>query len=228
MAKIDKIIKSKRRTIGLEITPDGKLTVHSPLNVSKAYISRIVEKEAGWITEKQESVRLRREKYPPKACRQGETFILLGKPLTLIFDKDTKILESKGQNLIVPERLRQNAQTAIVNWYKSEALSAIKKRADFYSEKTGIKFQTLKITGALTRWGSCSGKKICFSWRLAMAPLDMIDYVVVHELSHIKNPNHSSAFWRCVAAIMPDFEIRRNWFRENSALLRRDFFAVPN
>lgn len=224
MIKIDKIIKSKRQTISLEITPDGKLTVHSPLRVSKAYINRIVEEKSDWITEKQEKARLRREKYPPKTCEEGETFALLGKTLSLIFDGSAKAVEEKGANLIIPERLRQNAQSAILKWYKFRASQIMRERAEIYSEKTGINFETLKITSALTRWGSCSGKRICFTWRLAMAPLDIIDYVVVHELSHIPHPDHSNGFWQCVSKIMPDYEIRRDWLRENSALLRHDFF----
>lgn len=228
MILIDKIIRSKRRTIGLEITPEGKLTVHSPFHVSKAYINQVIDEKADWIIEKQKNALSRREKYPAKSCEQGETFILLGRTLTLAFDCNAIAVEAKEQSLIIPERMRQNAQDSIVKWYKSEAFDILKKRADFYSEKTGIKFETLKITSALTRWGSCSGKRICFTWRLAMAPVEMIDYVVVHELSHIPHTNHSRAFWQCVAKIMPDFETRRAWFRENSALLRPDFFKAAD
>lgn len=226
MILIHKIIRSKRRTIGLEITPEAKLIVHSPMHVSKACITKIVEEKADWIIEKQANAQLRREKYPAKTCIQGETFILLGEPLTLVFDSNAHAVEVNGQDLIMPEQLRQNAQAAITKWYKLEALDILKKRADFYSGQTGINFETLKITSALSRWGSCSGRRICFTWRLAMAPIGMIDYVVVHELSHIPHPNHSKAFWQCVAKIMPDFETRRNWFRENSALLRPDFFKI--
>ena len=224
--KIDKIIKSKRKTIGLEVTPDAKIIVHSPKNATKRQINDAIEKKSAWILEKQQLVLNRRNQNPAKRCEDGETFLLFSKPLTLIFDDSSDCVTVRGEYLSVPARMRANAQSAITAWYKAQALTVIRERADFYAAFAGVSYKSLKITSALKRWGSCSGSgRLCFTWRLAMAPVEMIDYVVVHELSHILHHDHSKAFWSSVENFMPDYKVRREWFRENSALLRPDFFV---
>lgn len=223
--KIDQIIRSKRRTISLEITRDAKLVVHAPMRTPKYFIEEAAAQKRGWILEKQREAAARNEKHLPKACVDGERFELLGKEYTLRFIENAPQIFLQGEYLVVPVRLQQDVQAALIEWYKRQAEKILRERAHFYAERAGVEYTSLKITSALTRWGSCSaGKRLCFTWRLAMAPVDKIDYVVVHELSHIGHPDHSAAFWRRVAELMPDYAPRREWFRQNSALLRHDFF----
>lgn len=225
--KIDKIIRSKRRTLSLEITADSKLYVRAPLKTPGWVIEKAVEEKSGWIARKQNEARLRREKYPPKTCDEGESFVYLGKEYTLCFNNNAKKAEICGKCLVVPQKRREDIQRVITDWYINQAKLVLTKRAEYYSAKTGLKFSSLKITGALTRWGSCSrGAGLCFTWRLVMAPVEMIDYVVVHELCHIIHPNHSKAFWQSVENILPDYILRRDWFKQNASLMRKDFFAA--
>lgn len=102
----------------------------------------------------------------------------------------------------------------IVKWYKEKAKEILKERMEHYSKVTGWKYSKLSITNAQTRWGSCShSNKINLSLRLAMVPLEIIDYVVVHELAHIVEKNHKAGFWNKVREVLPDYEKRRAQLR---------------
>ena len=95
------------------------------------------------------------------------------------------------------------------------------ERVAFFARSQDVKPGKLCISSARTRWGSCSAKgTLSFTWRLVMAPLDIIDYVVVHELCHLKEMNHSRAFWERVETILPDYKRRRKWLKENGGALR--------
>jgi predicted metal-dependent hydrolase len=115
------------------------------------------------------------------------------------------------------------ARQVFTRWYKEQAMQVITSRVHFFIERLGVSCPIIRITSARTRWGSCSFKgTLSFTWRLVMAPLDIIDYVVLHELVHLKHKNHSKAFWLNVQAYMPDFNERRNWLKENGYLLSLD------
>ena len=118
---IDKLIRSNRRTIGLEITADAKLVVHAPLRVTKHVINEALEQKADWVFQKQEDVLRRREKHPPKQCKDGETFLLLGKELTLKYETYATKIEAHGQSLIMPTKKLDTAKEAITKWYKEQA-----------------------------------------------------------------------------------------------------------
>lgn len=222
---IDKIVRSKRRTISIRVTDDGRLEVKVPFNVSKDLIEHVVEQKSTWVEQKKREAMIKSQKNPPKSCIAGERFKLLGRDYTLIFSESVKEATVQENYLIIPQQNENSAMAAIENWYKEAAKKILTARVEYYSSKTGIKFVSVRITGALTRWGSCSSKgRLCFTWRLAMAPLEIIDYVVVHELSHIKYFNHSKAFWLYVGEQLPDYAIRKEWLKNNSSLLRKDFF----
>jgi predicted metal-dependent hydrolase len=112
------------------------------------------------------------------------------------------------------------AREAFIDWYRQQARSVISERVQRYSSPSGIRYEKVKITNARKRWGSCSTKgNLCFSWRLAMAPLEVIDYVVVHELAHIEHRDHSRGFWEKVQTMLPDYKNRRKWLRDNDHTL---------
>ena len=224
--KIDEIVRSKRRTISLEVTRDARLVVHAPLKTSKAAIDNAVEQKRGWVQRKLDDARRRDAKYPPKKCSEGETFELLGKAYILCFEDGASAVSASGGRLIAPCVDKVDVRSAITAWYKAQAGAVLLRRTEYYAKLAGVSFKSLKITSALSRWGLCSGSGgLCFTWRLVMAPVEMIDYVVVHELSHIGHPDHSREFWRRVGELMPDYAVRREWFRQNAALLRHDFYA---
>lgn len=241
--EIDEIIRSNRRTVSLEITRDGRLVVHAPLKMPKKYIEEAVEQKRVWVTQKQKNAEIRNNKHSPKSCAEGEMFEFLGKELSLSIESDAARITADGGKLHVPafydaaffeperfSRISQKAdmKRAIIEWYRGQAGEVLRQRVNYHAMRAEVHYSSLKITGALSRWGSCSSDgRLCFTWRLVMAPVEMIDYVVVHELSHIGHPDHSKAFWQRVGSLMPDYAAHREWFRQNSALLRPDFFCEP-
>ncbi len=106
-------------------------------------------------------------------------------------------------------------------WYRGQAYKIISERVQWYAEKHGFVYKHIKITSARTRWGSCNSKgTLSFTWRLVMAPMSVINYVVVHELVHLKAPNHSKEYWSKVRLIMPDYQSRIDWLDRYGHLLR--------
>lgn len=104
--------------------------------------------------------------------------------------------------------------------YRQAAKEYIPKRADYYAAILGVTYNTITIRDQKTRWGSCSGKgNLSFNWRLILAPPKVLDYVVVHELCHRKEMNHSPRFWALVESIMPDYQQYRKWLKENGDAL---------
>ena len=226
---IDELIRSKRRTVSLEVTRDGRLVVRAPLRMPIKLIERAVAGKSEWIQNKKQSAAARDSLHPPKQCVEGEQFELLGKSYTLKFDAGVQKITLSSDALLVPAaymQCREQLPQALTAWYKAQAADILRSRVAAFAGQHAIAYESVRVTSALSRWGSCSGKgRLCFSWRLALAPPEMIDYVIAHELAHIDRPDHSAAFWRHVAALMPDFSARREWFRQQGALLRRDFFA---
>ena len=113
------------------------------------------------------------------------------------------------------------AKEIFVNWYKERAHEKISERVRMYSSMRGFSYNKINITNAKKRWASCSHKRnLNFSWRLIMAPLPVIDYVVVHELVHLEEKNHSKNFWNKVKMLIPDYQKHKEWLKKNGHLLR--------
>jgi len=212
--KIDKIIRSKRKTVALIVAADAALIVRAPMRTTLDYVKNLVFKKRFWIMEKKKLAA--KNGGPPKHKEfvNDEGFLYLGETYKLNI-RDCEAVEL-ADTLYFPEKHLENAQARMIEWYKQKALEKITERADWYSRTTGWEFKLISVTNAQRRWGSCGAKgTINFSWRLIMAPLNVIDYVVVHELAHITEKNHSARFWNKVKTILPDYEQRQKWLKEN-------------
>jgi predicted metal-dependent hydrolase len=219
MIQIDKLVRSKRKTLALIVETDGTLTVRAPLRMKEADIRGFVEAKRDWIKRKQDKAR--KVASPPRQYVDGETFWYLGEELPLrIVPKGKPALVMDGA-FSLTESARSKAETVFTNWYRAQARNVLTERVEFFAQKHGFKIGKIRISSARTRWGSCSSKDtLSFTWRLVMAPPDVIDYVVVHELCHLKEMNHSKAFWARVEAIIPDYKDRRKWLKDNGGKLR--------
>ena len=163
------LIRSKRKTLGLEITRTLQVLVRAPLWCSQKEIDRFVESHKEWIAKK-------------LAVQQRRA-------------------EAEKAMALTPEEERE---------YRRLAKAYIPGRVAHYAALMGVTPTGVKITSARTRFGSCSGKNsLCFSWRLMQYPADAVDYVVVHELAHIRHHNHSRDFWAFVEQSMPDYRDRQ-------------------
>jgi predicted metal-dependent hydrolase len=195
------LIRSKRRTISLIIKDDGDLLVRAPNHTRIEYVQRFLQEKEDWIKKHQNTIKdfLKRKKSHKFITSQG--IYLLGKR-------------------VIPKKINLKKYSEIKSWYKAEAEKYITKRLDFFADKFDLKYGTLKITDAKRRWGSCSGRNnMNFSWRILMAPKKTVDYVIIHELAHIKHKNHSARFWDFVETMMKDYKKHDNWLEENRFLL---------
>jgi len=220
---IDRLLRSKRRTISLEINRDGSLTVRAPKHASLDEIFALVNSKHSWITKKQNLAYERAREAPAKKFVNGELFLFMGDlyPLEMVQNL-TKPLQLDGKFLMAVES-QDNARAIFEKWYRKQAAQVIKPRTAELAAEYGFNFTMLRITGAKTRWGSCGPTgSLNFSWRLVMAPSEVIDYVIVHELVHLRIRNHSKHYWKSVREILPDYQDRLNWLDENGHHLNLD------
>ena len=213
--------RKRKRTISLQISDKSELVIAAPYFTPIGEINRFVQEKQTWINKtiqrhKEESIRNKAKEY-----NTGEMFYYLGElfPLEVFFEP----FEHAGV-IFWNNRFHLNAQENkdlrryyFVSLYKKKAREYINQRIDFYSSELNLRAKSVKITSAEKRWGSCSADdNLSFSFRLIMAPPYIIDYVIVHELMHIKEKNHSAAFWKLIEAVMPEYKIPRRWLKDNN------------
>jgi len=217
---IDHLIRSRRRTIALIIQPDGTLTVRAPLRMSDVHIQEFVQNHGEWICEKQAQVKASPPP-PKKHFVDGETYLYLGKeyPLTIVAHQRPALTFSSHKfQLGNPDPSK--AREVFIRWYKAQALRVISGRVAFQAKQNNFSYRRIRISSARTRWGSCSiNGTLSFTWRLVLAPMEVLDYVVVHELVHTLIKNHSTRFWQKVAEILPEYKTHTHWLKQNGKYL---------
>ncbi len=211
-----KLIRSNRRTLALIINSDNDVIVRAPLYTSLEYINKFIEKHKDWILKKKEKLNsmipVKKKNYV-----DGEEFLYLGKPYKLKIISGKKNYVTIDEDIKVSMRACADPQKLLIKWYKEQARMHIEELVTKYSNLTEIKYSSIRISSAKSRWGSCNSKgDLSFTWRLIMAPLDVIEYVVVHELVHVVQRDHSKRFWSKVARIYPDYKSKRAWLRVHS------------
>jgi len=212
-----KIIRSRRRSISLVVTKEPALVIRAPFRVSEDYIQNLVNQKMDWIQKKFAEIAKR-----PKVNKQyinGEECLFLGKIYKLQITNNLKNIQVLDK-LYLPQKKLTNAKKHIKDWYKKQAKEIIIDRTKFLANQFSFNPSSIRISGAMRRWGSCNSKKrLNFSWRLVMTPQEVIDYVIIHELSHLTHLNHSRFFWAKVKAILPDYQNRKKWLKQNDNLL---------
>ncbi len=214
------LIKSKRRrkTISLHIKEGGEIVIRAPHQASKREIEEFIGEREAWVVEKLTEEKERRKELQ-KAFIPGEKFLYLGELYPLEIDetghKELPLKLSFG-NFVLNRDCLEQARDLFIEWYKREAKEKIEGRVRYYSSRLNLFPRGTRITGAKSRWGSCSrDDRLSFSWRIVMAPLRVIDYILVHELVHIREKNHSGRFWDALERILPDYRERRSWLKKN-------------
>ncbi len=301
--KIEKIIKTGRKSVTLEVTPSATLIIRLPLNYTESGIYNLLKKNKKWLNKKFELMEYKKSTAGgQKSFVSGEKFLLLGKKYTLkIIDDNENFLKLAAGSEGIPAAYRslsildnfcllhnENSQFFYIfnislvqteyfmqtvknsclkieiipknknykyehigkktdsknvnyfanrhtlyiaedyrsffeNFYKYKASAVISQRIKVISDAHGFKYKKISLTSAGKRWGSCSYNDcIRINWRLIMAPADIIDYVIIHELSHTVHKNHSKNFWNYVGSIMPDYKIRIKWLKDNGHMLKLD------
>jgi predicted metal-dependent hydrolase len=211
-----KLIRSDRKSITLIIDSEARLTVRAPFNARESEITDLIRQKKRWIIEKQKKISALSNKHAPVVIKNGGNILFQGNNYTIKMSNVSRIKIS-GENIILPRGSKKEKVTA---WLKKEAKKLIRERLDMYAGIMGVRYSALRISGARTRWGSCSGRdSLSFTWRLIMCPIQVIDYVIVHELGHITHKNHSPVFWTRVKNVIPDFKEQKNWLKSNRKLM---------
>lgn len=213
-----KIIKSLWKKITLKIDETGELIVKSPVFASKKTIQEFIEKNKDWISEKkQEAI----EKI--KEFREWEKFYFFWQEYELVFDDKSEDIYYDWLKLYLHKRHKIVVKEKLVDFYKKEARKYIVPRLKEIAEKNNLKYNIVKITSAKTRWWSCTNKKnLNFTYRLVMAPTRSIDYVLIHELAHLKYMDHSAKFWDYVQELSSSmypgsYKINEQWLKQNGS-----------
>ncbi len=217
---IDRLVRSRRKTIALIVEGDGSLTVRAPLDMPEEAIRAFVEQHADLVRKYQQQVQ-EKAQASLRQYQAGDTFLFLGKsyPLRLVSNQCAGLTLTTREFRLLRSALPQ-ARQVFEGWYRSMAALIISTRLMVLAEKHGFRYKGVRISSARTRWGSCSPKgTLSFSWRLVMALLEVIDYVIVRELVHLKIPTHSPEFWAKVEKILPDYRKRRAWLKKNGKKL---------
>ncbi len=218
------ILRSKRRkkTVGITLDPGAGVVVSAPMRTSLGDITRIVHRRAGWIVRKSTEAMLHPR---PKQFVSGESIPYLGREVRMfVEDSDAKRVSvhfdhwsfriAAAPNLTGEDR-RAAILRAVTNWYKRRAHERLMARTSVWSEKLGCAPLRVLTRDQRQRWGSCAPDgTIRFNWRVVMAEPSLIDYVVVHELLHLKIRSHGREFWSAMAGVMPDYSERRTRLRE--------------
>ena len=230
--RIDYTIKrgNRKKTLAINVTLASQVIVLAPNNFSREKIKTIVKKKALWILEKQEHFKRLAMLFPEKELVSGEQILLLGRKYRLKIKEENyssalklsgrKIFISVARNLDSNKR-KEKIRDALIKWYFEKSTKIIKQRVNRYSRLLNLFPEKIMIKDQKKRWASCSSDGILrFNWRIAIAPVSIVDYVVAHELCHLKVKNHSSDFWKLVSIVIPDYKKRKDWLKNNTTIFR--------
>ena len=218
------VIFSDRKTLSIIIERDRSVIVRAPINTSKETIEKEIAKRKRLIIKKIEH----NLKYPyekqKKEFISGETLMYLGQNYQLnIVDEEIKGVVFDNKFLI--SRSQQfHARKLFKEWYMKSANEIITQKAISIAKQIGVKYNSINILDLKYRWGSCTPKdNIHFNWRLIKAPIIVIEYIIVHELTHLLESNHTPEFWNRVSAQLPNYNKAKQWLKENGHELETDF-----
>ncbi len=223
------LIRSPRRckTMTLRIDRQGRVVIRAPNYTFKREIERFFEQNRSWVAKKLAERRAIERQSRPKKFVSGEEFLFLGKSYPLHLAEETEETSGKiptlslsSRRFRLPRNYAAKARDLFIMWYKAKAWEIITERVLHVSKKLGLTPRGTRIMTARSQWGSCwPDNSLSFNWKLVMARLPIIDYVVAHELFHIKEKNHSHEFWAALESFMPDYTEHKAWLDNNGHLL---------
>ena len=201
------LTRSKRKTVGIYIKEDS-VEVRAPLRCPESEIEQFVASKENWIVNKLAKSQKQARQKAAFALNYGDTISFRGAAYPIVAKAGTRA-GFDGECFYLPPKLdAELIRDVCVKIYRRLAKTLFTERVAAFAEQMGVTPTAVKINGAKTRWGSCSSRKnINFSWRLIMADDEVIDYVVVHELAHIMQMNHSEKFWAIVENVLPDYKM---------------------
>ena len=213
-----------RRTVGLKITADG-LVVHAPKRIFAFQLNQILQQKSSWILNK---LQAREANHVAKVeWIDGEHLLYLGNDIQLIISQNNsnKALIFDQNTLLVASPQPNNHAVLgrkVIQWYKKQAALDFARRLEILAAKLGVATPPLTLSNAQSRWGSCNSRgQVRLNWRLLQAPPHIINYVICHELAHLKQMNHSTKFWAVVEQLFPNYKLAEKELKALSPQLHR-------
>jgi len=215
---------AKRRKLTITVERDRSVVVHAPEGTSDEKIEQVVTSKRQWIYEKIGHP----QKYqdlphaPGKELVSGESALYLGRQYRIEVVKTGLAEIQFAQRFLIPASQSSKQAEALREWYVGKAKEKIVPRVKHHARDLGVDVAEVKIVDNRYRWGSCTlNDNVNFNWRLIKAPMFVIDYVIVHELAHLLEPNHTSRFWNIVCAQAPTTVKAKAWLKEYGQLLEQ-------
>jgi len=224
-------VGKRKKTVAISINPNAQVVISVPSFLTQEAVRDLVRKKARWIFSKQDYFKNTARLFPKKELVSGEELMFLGRRYRLKIKRlETKeaplAAERTGRRILVtaPQDLGEEKRAirdALIAWFVPEAEKIIQQRVKRYSVRLGIQPKEVIIKNQERRWGSCSKSGVVrLNWKIIMAPISVVDYVIVHELCHLRVTNHSQEFWNLVSSVLPDYELRRDWLKRIAPALR--------
>ena len=215
--------RKRKKTLSLEVRKDGSIVIQAPWQVPQAEIDDFFKRKKPWIIKKLAERQVQPPSKRPNAFVSGGSFLYLGilYPLEVVDALGLNDpLNFCGDRFILDGRYVSQGRNLFLKWYRARAEEHLLERLRHYGRQMGLSAVDFRLSNARHRWGSCSPRnRLSLNWRLIMTPSAVIDYVVVHELMHRREKNHSRNFWQLVEAMIPDYRQRGRWLKMHSDLL---------
>ncbi len=218
------VYSSKRKTLTITVERDRSIIVKAPAGKQPEKIQQVVESRRQWLYEKTRHP----QKYQPllhppgKELVNGESLLYLGRNYRLEMVEGDGDIQFVNNRFLVPKVQAERRGNVFKDWYIQKAKEKILPRVQRYADLLGVEFNLAKITDSKYRWGSCTpNDNVTFNWRLVKAPMFVIDYVVVHELAHLLEPNHTPRFWNIVKSQVATMGKAKQWLKDHGEMLEQ-------
>ncbi|MFA6138971.1 MAG: SprT family zinc-dependent metalloprotease [Sulfurimonas sp.] len=210
------IVRSHRSSIGITVERDGSIIVNAPQDLEADEIEKHVYKKRLWLWEKLAIKKSYQDKTIKKRFVSGESFSYLGRSYRLeIIDEDVTLKLRNGW-FILGKKYQNKANEHFKNWYSEHLRLKINERLFLITKKLNIEVPVFRIMELGFRWGSCTKDGILnFNWKIAMAPIGVVDYIIIHELVHLKIHTHNELFWKEVQRTIPNYLEKKKWLKDN-------------
>ena len=220
------LVYSRRKSIGLELNELGELKVRAPLETPTTVIESVLLSKSKWIMDKKKSIEFTNSKRVIQTFESGSFLRYIGKTYEL---RVKRVDQLKNQEVFICEDIiwvytidhnPDNIKSMLIKWYQERSREILLEKSLYYSRALHVEFKAIKINNPKKRWGSCSSKgNINYNWRIIMATETVIDYLVVHELAHLRQMNHSNKFYSLIESILPNYKKEILWLKENGKYL---------
>ncbi|MCK4143619.1 M48 family metallopeptidase [Ralstonia pseudosolanacearum] len=214
-----RVVRSARRSAAIYVERDGSVTVRAPVDLDEARLTKLVEKKLPWIYRNVALWRELNRNVPHREFVSGETFYVEGQPCLLdVRDEASLPLSLEGNRLVVKRNALGKADELLKAMYRQLGYERLPRLIETYASRIGVKPGKLRVWELHNRWASCSvAGNLNFHWSVMTLPLDILEYLVAHEVVHLKHRNHTKEFWSEVERIYPGWRVATEWLRTNGA-----------